>query len=135
MQHSKKKPKAKSHIMLELIILLLSIATIAFFAIPKLNGMLSTSRQKSADNDAQIIAVAAQAWLTQQETAEIMPTIVEANTLSEGDVKQIISLASSIDAEVAKTVVITVNGEIAPECYQLKSVNLVKKQFNATVNK
>ncbi len=134
MEHAKKK-KAKSYILIELIVLLLIIATIAIFAIPRFNGMLANSRQQSANNDAEILAVAAQAWLTQQETAETILIIDEPNMLSEGDVKQIVSMASSIDNEVAKTVSISVNGSQAPECYQLKSVKLVKKQVIGVVNK
>lgn len=135
MQHLKKKKKTKSHPIAELIVLLLIIATIAYFAIPKLTGMLETSRQNSADNDAQILVRVAQAWLTQQEVAEIIPVIEQDNHLNEGDVKQIVAMADSIDQEVASTVVVTVKGSQIPDCYQLAGVKLTKKGMTATVTK
>ncbi|MEG0691792.1 MAG: hypothetical protein RR444_01795 [Oscillospiraceae bacterium] len=135
MQHSKKQKKAKSYLIVELIVLLLILATIGFFAIPKLNSMLNTSRQQSVDNDAVIVATAAQAWLTQQETAETVLTVDTTNMLSVEDVDQIVKTTTGIDDEVAKTVKVWVKGNQVPECYQLKTVELVKKGFTGKINK
>lgn len=136
MQHAKKKEKTKgkSHIVIELIILLLIIGTIAFFAIPKLTDMLNTSRQNSADNDAQVVMIAAEAWLIEQKTAGLMPTIEADNLLSDGDVKQVLAIAGSIDDVTAQTVKVTVVGNTEPDCYTVKSVTLTKKGAIADIS-
>lgn len=135
MQHARKHPKLKSHLIVELIILLVIISSICYFAIPNINNMLDTSRQKSADNDAQIIAVVAETWLTEQQTNESVPAVDSELKLAKDEVEQIVEMATSIDEDIAKNVTIIVNGNQVPECYKLKSVNLVKSEYKSVINK
>lgn len=133
MEHAmKKKKSSKMRIVIELIALLAAIVAIAVIAIPQLSKLLDESRQKSADNDARLVAIATQTWLTEQETKELIPAVLQDNKLSADDISQVLEIAASIDEETAKTVEITLKGSSAPACYEIESIDLTKKEFKGT---